>query len=117
MPERTEGLTPEQIFWFLTTAYIGQAVELLDPTMESRLDHLFQKQSIKSWRKQVEAGLGIDATFIRSVYALCTERNTPEAAIGFMLRGLGCPSDEVDARIREMRGLQGQGADADPDEC
>jgi len=116
--EETSALTPEQIFWFLTTAYIGHAVELLDPKMEARLDRLFQKQAVKSWRKQVEEGLGIDATFIRSIYALCTERNTPDAAIGFILRGLGCPNGEVDARIREMRGMAaGDAEEMDPDEA
>ncbi len=116
--ENTSALTPEQIFWFLTTAYIGQAVDMLDPNMEERLDRLFQQQSMKSWRKQVEEGLGIDSTFVRSIYALCTERNSPEAAIGFILRGLGCPNTEVDARIREMRGLAaGEGDEMDPDEA
>lgn len=114
----TSALTPEQIFWFLTAAYIGHAVELIDPKMEARLDGLFQKQNVKSWRKQVEEGLGIDSTFIRSIYALCTERNSADAAIGFILRGLGCPNGEVDARIREMRGLGVAGADEmDPDEA
>lgn len=105
MADPSESLNAEQIFWFLTTAYIGKVAGLLNPTMEGRLDHLFHHQSKTSWIEQVEEGLGIDADFIRSVYELCTKRNSSEAAIGFILRGLGCPAAEVDARIRELRGL------------
>ncbi len=106
MSDDAEQLNSEQIFWFVTTAYIGRVAGLLNPVMEQRINAMFQDKSPVTWIEQVEQGLGIDADFVRGIYLLCTQKNTPEAAIGFILRGLGCPSEEVDARIRELRVLR-----------
>jgi hypothetical protein len=105
MNEQPLDETMADVLWILTTAYIGKAVGLLDPGKEAKLDELFRQQSELPWPEYVEQGMGIDATFIRSIYALCTERNSPGAAIGFILRGLGCPTKDVDQRIREMLGV------------
>ena len=101
MPEANEP-TKEQIFWILVTSYIGQVVGLLDQKTKARLDGLFRDQPGNNWPAQVEAALDIDAPLIRGIYALCTERKPAHAAIGFILRGLGCPPEEVESRVREL---------------
>ncbi|MBL9092137.1 MAG: hypothetical protein JNL96_13000 [Planctomycetaceae bacterium] len=93
--------TNEQIFWIIVTAYIGRALGLLGRTTEQKLDALFVDKE-QNWTEQVERALSIDATFVKAVYALCAARNSAGASIGFLLRGLGCPPGEVDARVREL---------------
>jgi len=97
----TAGATNEQIFWMIATAYIGKCLGLLDPATKSKLDAMFLGKP-RNWTEQVEAALGINPLFVEAIYALCIERNGKGAAIGFILRGLGCPPDEVDARVREL---------------
>ena len=97
----TPGATNEQIFWIISTAYIGKAVGLLDKATENKLDALFLGKA-QNWTEQVEHALSINEAFVKGVYDLCKERNSPAASIGFILRGLGCPPTEVDARLREL---------------
>ena len=100
----TPGATNEQIFWIITTAYLGKAVGVLDKATENKLDALFLDKA-QNWTEQVEHALSINESFVMSVYTLCTERNSPAAAIGFILRGLGCPPTDVDSRVQELNAM------------
>jgi hypothetical protein len=71
---------------------------LLAEGKEERLDTI-EAYGWGNWREYVRNALEVDEGFIRSVYALCTEFKSRQKAIGFILRGLGCPS--VEERIAE----------------
>ena len=58
---------------------------------------------VKSKNNRVASNLGVYAAFVKSVYALCKERGKTEPqAIGFILRGFGCP--EAEERMMEALG-------------
>ncbi|MFO0890964.1 MAG: hypothetical protein U0790_17705 [Isosphaeraceae bacterium] len=92
----------EQLFWFLATAYLADCVELLSPATKLKLAHLNDQYGCEtSWQQQVEGTFGIDATFVKTVFTLCTERGKTEAqALRFMLQGFGCP--EPEERMQEV---------------
>ncbi len=71
----TPGATNEQIFWIISTAYIGKAVGLLDKATENKLDALFLGKA-QNWTEQVEHALSINEAFVKGVYNLCMERNS-----------------------------------------
>ncbi len=100
--KKDDAITEEKLFWYIATAYVGWAVGRLDKSKEAKLDQLCGEYAIDDWKHTVEESLGIDATFVRSVYALCSERKPKAAAIGFILRGLGCSA--ADERIAEVFG-------------
>jgi hypothetical protein len=54
----------------------------------------FDEELDVGWRVYIEKRLHIDPTFIRSVYALCTERMSRKDSFLFLLRGLGCPDTD-----------------------
>lgn len=48
----------------------------------------------------IEKIYGINRTFVRSVYALCTELKEPLDAVIFILRGIGSP--KIEESLREL---------------
>ena len=100
---RKDDLTDEQkFFWFMTTAYVLSAIGLLDQEKEQKLDSL-DEYGAGNWKECARGSLGVDAKFIRSVYALCSEYRDRQQSIGFILRGLGCPC--VEERLAEFSEL------------
>ena len=93
-----DPITRDQLFWFFVTAYVLHATGLLAKEKEERLD-LIEAYGWGNWREYVKQVLEVDEGFIRSVYAFCTEFKSRQKAIGFILRGFGCPS--VEERIAE----------------
>ena len=89
--EDEDAITEEKLFWFLTTAYIIRAIGLLDEAKELRLDAL-DVYGWGNWKEHVKKQIQVDDGFITSVYALCTEYQTRDQAVAFILRGFGCPS-------------------------
>ena len=49
----TPGATNEQIFWIITTAYLGRAGGVLGKATEYKLDALFLDKA-QNWTEQVE---------------------------------------------------------------
>jgi hypothetical protein len=87
----------ENLFWFLAAAYMADCLGLLDTNKRLKLTHLADQYGCAdTWQRQVEEALDLDRAFVEAVFRLCTERGkTPPQAIGFILRGLGCPEPEV----------------------
>ena len=96
--DEDDPITEDKLFWFFATAYILHATGLLAEGKEERLDSI-EAYGWGNWRDYVKQALEVDVGFIRSVYALCTEFKSRQKAIGFILRGLGCPS--VNERLAE----------------
>jgi hypothetical protein len=94
----------EKFFWFFATAYLADCVDLLSKTKKLKLAHLGEQYcGEKTWQQLVEESIGVDPTFVKTVYNLCLERGKTEAqAINFMLRGFGCP--EPEERMIEVLG-------------
>jgi hypothetical protein len=86
----------DKFFWFFTTAYLADCVDLLDRTKKLKLAHIGEQYcGEKTWQELVEENIGVDPTFVKTVSKLCLERGKTEAqAINFMLRGFGCPEPE-----------------------
>jgi hypothetical protein len=78
----------ERLSWFMATAYVLRCLGLLAGGKGDKLDAVGSGGA--SWVALVEAEFGIDGTFVRSVYALCSERMSRGDALVFILRGLGC---------------------------
>lgn len=101
--KKTDGgaITTDKMLGFLTVSYVLDAAGLLDPRRKAKLDSL-SFPGVPSWDESVEGEFGINRTFVRSVYSLCTEVNSSIAAIVFILRGLDCP--DYEARLVEVLG-------------
>ena len=91
----------EKLLGYFTAAYVLDAAGMLDKGKLARLNSLAYPNCPR-WDQAVEAAYGISRTFVRSVYALCTEINSPAAAVIFILRGLGCP--DFQERLNEVVG-------------
>lgn len=89
----------EQFRWLMATAYVLSCVGLLNSETRMKLDSL-DELGAGNWRQLTAAELGVGESFIRSVYALCTEFKDSGQAIGFILRGFGCPN--VDMFLRQL---------------
>ena len=96
--EPDDPITPDKLLGCFTVAYILDAVGLLDAEQKQKLDSL-RYPNCPSWDAAVESSYGINRTFVRSVYAHCTEIQSPPMAIGFILRGLGCPEYEAHLQV------------------
>ena len=96
-----DRITEEKLLGYFTAAYVLDVAGLLDPAKKAKLDSLVYP-GCERWDVAVEGGFGITRTFVRSVYSLCTEINSPLAAVTFILRGLGCP--DYEARVAEVVG-------------
>jgi hypothetical protein len=92
-------ITEEKLLGYFTVAYVLDVAGLLDPRKKESLDSL-QYPNCRTWDETVEGSYGINRTFVRSVYALCTEIQPPPLAVSFILRGLGCP--DYQARLDEI---------------
>ena len=86
-----------EVFWYLAAHYVASVVGLLRPEKEQKLDALSE-----GWKVHVKEELGVDSSFVRSVYALCTEWKTRAQALSFILRGFGCT--EADSVVADMLG-------------
>ena len=100
--ENEDAITEEKLFWFLATAYVLRVVGLLRPDKEDKLNSLSTGWE-DNWQDHVRTQLGINDTFIRNLYGLCSEFKTAVQAVSFILRGFGCPS--TDARLSEFTEL------------
>ncbi len=78
--------------------YVAWALGLLDKAKEEQLDAT-NEAGRPTWREHVESQLQIDRTFIRSVYALCSERMDEGRSLAFVLRGAG--GDRAEKRFLE----------------
>jgi hypothetical protein len=96
-----DPITEEKLFGFFAAAYVLDVAGMLDPAKKSRLDSL-QVPGCPAWDQAVEQMYGISRTFVRSVYALCSELKSPEDSILFIIRGLGCP--DYQSRLAEVLG-------------
>lgn len=88
-----------QFLGFMTAAYVLDATGHLHPEQKAKLDSLAY-EGVPKWDVGVEQHYGINRTFIRSVYALCTEIKEPIDGVVFILQGIGCP--DVEARLRDL---------------
>lgn len=84
-----------------TTAYVLDIAGILDPAAEQWLDTIPLTKG-STWRESVEDFYGINSTFVRTIYAHCTEIRDKAFAIRFILCGLGCP--DAQERLREFLG-------------
>lgn len=96
-----DEITPDKLIGYFTAAYVLDVAGLLDPAKKSKLDSL-RYPGCPSWKEAVEDSYKINPTFVRSVYAVCSELKSPPDAVIFILRGLGCP--EHVERLKEVLG-------------
>jgi hypothetical protein len=96
-----DAITEEKLLGYFTAAYVLDVAGMLDPRKKTRLDSL-EYPNCPRWDEAVEKTYGISRTFVRSIYALCTEINSPIAAVTFILRGLGCA--DFQERLQEVVG-------------
>lgn len=97
----------EKLYWFLVTAYIADAMGILDMAKKLKLTNLSAQYGGElTWQQHVEVQIGLSPAFIRAVTELCLgemggrkERPWP---LLFFQRGLGCP-DPV-KRIKDVLG-------------
>ncbi len=92
----------DQFRWMQGTfaaAYVLDTVGMLNPATKARLDSL-EFPGVARWDQAVEQDFGINRTFVRSVYALCTEIKGPVDGVVFVLQGIGCP--DVEERLTEL---------------
>ena len=91
----------QNLFWFMAAAYIGDTIGLLDERKAAKMSSLESLAGGATWQEQTRKSLEINDSFVKKVYALCTKQGKSEVqAIGFILRGLGCPNTEE--RLREV---------------
>lgn len=75
---------------YLSAAYVLDVVGMLHPETKAKLDSLAYPGQA-SWDHAIEQEYGINRTFVRSVYALCTEIRSPADGVVFILQGIGAP--------------------------
>jgi len=93
----------EKLFWFLVAAYVGEALGVLDKDKSLRLTHLGEQYGGElTWRQHVEAQLGINKAFIRSVFKAASKVMNREESLCFIMHGFGCLSAE--SRLDEVLG-------------
>ena len=100
---KDEAEFEHNLFWFMATAYVADAVGLVDRRKAAKLASL---ESLggdgRTWQVHVRSSLDIDDAFVRKVFALCAKRKSEVQTLGFILRGLGCPCTEE--RLEELFG-------------
>ena len=94
----SDQITEEKLFWFLTTAFILRGAGLLAEGKEDKLNVLNA-----NWLQIVKINLGVDESFIKEVYTLCTEYKDRNQSVAFILNGFGCPC--VEQRMSEFSEL------------
>ena len=93
------ALGSEEVFWYLASAYVADAVGLLDASQDAKLSQLTaDEQHVVSWQSHMRQQLSVDDAFVRTIFAYCTEQRTAEEAIAFILGGLGCRDGRRHAR-------------------
>ncbi len=92
----------EQFQWMrgaFAAAYVLDTVGMLNPNAKATLNSL-QFPGVARWDLAVEQDFGINRTFVRSVYSLCTELKEPVDGVVFILQGIGSPN--VADRLAEL---------------
>lgn len=95
-PDDSTESSDEKAIRFLgltTAAYVFEATGYMPSDEMARFEEWAGVGS-PDWRESLEQIYGINPTFVRSVYALGSERWEPLDSIRFILRGLGCPNSE-----------------------
>jgi hypothetical protein len=91
----------DKLFWLLAAAYVLDAVGLLDPHKAAKLSS-FEATIGTTWQESVRQELDVEEDFVRSIYEICQTGRTKVQALGFILRGLGCPN--VDEQLQNLLG-------------
>lgn len=97
--ENDDAIAEDKLIGYFTVAYVLDCGNMLNAEKRKRLDSLVF-DGCPRWNEAVEEFYGINKTFVRNVYAHCTELKTPIEAVVFILRGLGCP--EFETRLSEV---------------
>jgi hypothetical protein len=87
------GEDKDKLFWYLATAYLLDTVGLLDQDKAAKLA-TFEAEIGMTWQASVRRDLGVSDDFVKRVYALCRKTRDEAQAVGFVLRGMGCPCAE-----------------------
>jgi hypothetical protein len=83
----------EKLFWYLATAYLLDRVGLLDQDKAAKLA-TFEAEIGVTWQASVRRDLDVSDDFVKRVHTLCRKTRDEAQAVGFLLRGMGCPCAE-----------------------
>lgn len=96
----------ENLRWYMTTCYVLWIAGEMSQKKLLELTHLAEQLGGKhnemfDWKEIVRQDFGVDDDFVKAVYDLCSRRRGAPQAVGFILRGLGCP--DADGMINTVR--------------
>ena len=83
----------EKLYWCLATAYLLDTVGLLDQDKAAKLA-TFEAEIGVTWQASVRRDLDVSDDFVKRVHTLCRKTRDEAQAVGFLLRGMGCPCAE-----------------------